>query len=53
MLSLRACLLRATSETRFVELMKDHRALLRVDLRQNLDASMGILTGRARTAQEG
>ena len=46
MLSLRACLLHAESEALFAELMRDHRALIRVDLRQNLDVGMGILKVR-------
>ncbi|GAX76011.1 hypothetical protein CEUSTIGMA_g3454.t1 [Chlamydomonas eustigma] len=43
LLSLRACLLTSDIESLFIELMRDHRALLRVDLRQNLDPGMGIL----------
>ena len=43
LLSLRACLLGPETEGLFVELMRDHLALARVDLRQSLDPAMGIL----------
>lgn len=43
LLSLRANALTAAAEREVVELMRDHRALLRVDLRQNPDGKLGIL----------
>mmetsp|Transcript_41572 Transcript_41572/g.124317 ORF Transcript_41572/g.124317 Transcript_41572/m.124317 type:complete len:394 (+) Transcript_41572:1592-2773(+) len=43
LLSLRANALTDETEHAFVELMRDHRALARVDLRQNVYADMGIL----------
>jgi hypothetical protein len=43
LLSLRANVLTAESESEFIALMRDHRALARVDLRQNPDPQMGIL----------
>lgn len=46
LLSLRANALTADSEGEFVELMRDHRALARVDMRQNLSPGLGILKVR-------
>ncbi|KAG1671556.1 hypothetical protein FOA52_011278 [Chlamydomonas sp. UWO 241] len=43
LLSLRANALTPAAEVEFVELMRDHRALARVDMRQNLAPAMGIL----------
>ena len=45
-LSLRANELSAEAEADFVGLMKEHQALLRVDLRQNKEQGMGILKVR-------
>ncbi|KXZ53904.1 hypothetical protein GPECTOR_6g822 [Gonium pectorale] len=42
-LSLRANRLTAEAEREFIALMKEHQALLRVDLRQNPDPQLGIL----------
>ncbi|KAG2443639.1 hypothetical protein HXX76_001989 [Chlamydomonas incerta] len=49
-LSLRANKLSAEAEAEFISLMKEHQALLRVDLRQNADPQLGILKLKRRVA---
>ncbi|GLC45382.1 hypothetical protein PLESTM_001728300 [Pleodorina starrii] len=49
-LSLRANQLTAAAETEIIPLMKEHQALLRVDLRQNTEPQLGILKLKRRVA---